>query len=139
MIEESPHGKYRVRFEWIVGERWNDHCEWHLCSINSKFLSLHRKLLRNKTVASNLCIYIPVCCAQQTALVSCSDGIARASPGRISGLLLKNLVEIRLQAWTEDEILEWSIESIARSSDLRHLKVIEVESISAFGRIFGPE
>jgi hypothetical protein len=51
--------------------------------------------------------------------------------GRISGFLPKNLVEIRLQAWTEGEILERSIQSIARSSDLRHLKLIEVESISA--------
>ena len=61
-----------------------------------------------------------------------------ANPGRISGLLPKNLVEIRLQAWTEGEILEWSIESIART-DLRHLKLIEVESIPAFGRSFTPE
>jgi hypothetical protein len=23
-------------FEWIIGKKWNDHCQWHLCSINSK-------------------------------------------------------------------------------------------------------
>jgi hypothetical protein len=56
----------------------------------------------------------------------------------LSGPLPKNLVEIRLQAWTEGEILEWSIESIARSSVL-HLILIEVESISTFDSIFAPE
>jgi hypothetical protein len=46
----------------------------------------------------------------QTVTESTLESSHLASPGRISGLLPKNLVEIRLQAWTEGEILEWSIE-----------------------------
>jgi hypothetical protein len=59
----------------------------------------------------------------QTVTESTLESSHLASPGQISGLLPKNLVEIRLQAWTEGEILEWSIESIARSSDLQHLNL----------------
>ena len=62
-----------------------------------------------------------------------------ASLGPMSSLLPKSLVEIRLQALAEGEILEWIIESLARNSDLPVLKVIEVKSISAFDRVLAPE
>ena len=75
----------------------------------------------------------------QTVTDSTLESSYLAILGRVSRLLPQNLVKIRVQAWTEGNILKWFIESIVGNSDLRLLDVIELESISDLKRIFAPD